>query len=122
MKPRQRPLLHCHIGLDVLMCSCRTLVAKPKRNDADVDAGLLQMYCRRVTNLMRRDLAVCQVWAGFRANLDGVIQSLRHVLSRLGSNGEAEANSGFRRSQARIALTVERHRGKLHCFRPLPCR
>jgi hypothetical protein len=29
-------------------------MAKPKRNDADIDAGLQQVHCRRVTNHVRK--------------------------------------------------------------------
>ena len=34
-------------SVDVLMSRCRTLMAEPKRNDADVDTGLQQVHCRR---------------------------------------------------------------------------
>lgn len=65
LKPGQRPFLHGQIGLDILVRRCRTLMAKPKRNDADIDACLQQVHCRRVANHVRRDLAFCQVGAGF---------------------------------------------------------
>ncbi|MEO8409552.1 MAG: transporter substrate-binding domain-containing protein [Propionivibrio sp.] len=39
---------------------------------------------------------------------------------RLSSNVDAASNCGFKRSQARTALTVECHRGTLRCLRP--CR
>jgi hypothetical protein len=42
--------------------------------------------------------------------------------SRLGSSADVDTSAGFSLSQARTALTVDRHNGIVRCLRPLPCK